>query len=320
VAVIVLNWNGRDDSIACLESLEKVTYPDFDVMLVDNGSADGSVAAIRGRFPRLEIVETGRNLGYAGGNNAGIRIALDRGVDYVLLLNNDTVVHPSLLDVLVAAAERCPEGAIFGARIFHQAEPSRVWYGGAMWHDRWMRFQHVDDEAQVRTDERGVAPVDYACGCALLARSAVLRKVGLLDPRFFLTYEDTDLCFRARRAGFTCYYVPGAVLWHKISTSFGGAESPLFVYFMTRNLLLWGERHLGPRELLRLYGSVWRELKRGLQPKPGSNGAAGLRSRLREPRNRAMAWGMLHYVLRRFGDAPEHLRRSLARPSPRAGH
>jgi GT2 family glycosyltransferase len=183
-----------------------------------------------------------------------------------------------------------------------------------------MRFQHLDDETQARADARGVVAVDYACGCALLARSAVLRKVGLLERRFFLTYEDTDLCYRARRAGFACYYVPAAVLWHKISTSFGGAESPLFVYFMTRNLMLWGERHLSRGELLRLYGSVWRELKRGLLAKRGGDGAAGLRSRLREPRNRAMAWGMLHYALRRFGDAPERLRRSLARPSPRPGH
>ena len=227
------------------------------------------------------------------------------------------MVHPALLHELVAAGERCPEGGIFGAKILYHAEPARIWYAGAKWHGRWMRFQHLDDDAQIGTDGRGVAEIDYACGCALLARSAVLRKVGLLDPRFFLTYEDTDLCFRARRAGFACYYVPSAVLWHKISTSFGGAESPLFVYFMTRNLMLWGERHLGRRELLRLYGSVWRELKRGLLPQPGSDRTIGLRSRLREPRNRAMAWGMLHYAMRRFGDAPEHLRRSLARRSPR---
>jgi hypothetical protein len=314
VAVIVLNWNGRDDSIACLESLQKVAYPSFDVMLVDNGSADGSVAAIHDRFPSLEIVETGRNLGFAEGNNVGIRIALDRGADYVLLLNNDTAVHPAILDELVAAAERCPEGGIFGAKILYHAEPARIWYAGALWHDDLMRFQHCYEDAQVRADDRGVAPVDYACGCALLARSAMLRKVGLLDPIFFLTYEDTDLCFRARGAGFACYYVPAAKLWHKISTSFGGAQSPLFVYFMTRNLLLWGERHLAWRRLPRLYRSVLGELKRRLLPNSGSGAIAQLRARWREPQSRAMAWGIWHYVVRRFGDAPERVRR-LARPS-----
>jgi GT2 family glycosyltransferase len=305
VAVIVLNWNGRDDSIACLESLEKLAYPNFEALLVDNGSVDGSVAAIRRRFARLEIIETGRNLGFAEGNNVGIRIALDRGADYVLLLNNDTIVHPALLDELVAAAERCPEGGIFGAKILYHAEPDRIWYGGARWHDELMRFQHCYEDAQIQTDARGVAAVEYACGCALLAKSAVWRAVGLLDPIFFLTYEDTDLCFRARRAGFACYYVPAARLWHKISTSFGGADSPLFVYFMTRNLLLWGERHLGWRQRLRLYRSVLGELKRQLLPRPRSGAIA---------QGRAMACGIWHYVIRRFGDAPEHVRR-LARPS-----
>jgi GT2 family glycosyltransferase len=333
--VIVLNWNGREDSIACLESLKKVDYPNYDVMLVDNGSVDGSAAAISRRFPGLEIIETGRNLGFAEGNNTGIRIALDRGVNYVFLLNNDTVAHPSLLRELVAAGQRCPEGGIFSAKIYHHAQPTRIWYGGAAWHERWMRFQHFHDEADIRADDRGVAAVDYACGCALLARSAMLRKVGLLDPRFFLTFEDTDLCFRARRAGFAVYYVPAAVLWHKISASFGGAESPLHLYFMTRNLLLWGERHLGLRQLLRLYGTVWRELMRELLPKSGTDTATEgsvnqyshtifsfasvVRKRLREPKNQARAWAILHYVIRRFGDAPEHVRR-LARPSPHASH
>lgn len=300
VAVIVLNWNGRDDSIACLESLQKVEYPNYEVMLVDNGSVDGSAAAIRRHFPGQEIVETGRNLGFAEGNNTGIRIALERGADYVLLLNNDTIVHPSLLRELVAAAERCPDGGLFCAKIYYHAEPTRIWYGGARWHDDLMRFQHFYDEAQILPDERGVAAVDYACGCALLARSAVLRQVGLLDPRFFLTYEDTDLCFRARAAGFASYCVPAAVLWHKISSSFGGAESPLFTYFMTRNLLLWGELHLGRRQRLRLFRSILGELKRAL-----------VRSRM--PQSRAIAWGLWHYVTRRFGDAPPRVRR-FARP------
>ena len=332
--MIVLNWNGRDDSIACLESLEKIDYPNHDVIVVDNGSTDGSVAAMTHRFPRLEIIETGRNLGFAEGNNTGIRVALDRGADYVFLLNNDTIVHPSLLRELLAAAERCPDGGIFCAKIFYHAEPTRIWYGGAKWFEESMRFRHFYEERQIRADERGVAAVDYACGCALLVKSPVLRKVGLLDPKFFLTYEDTDLCFRARRAGFACYYVPAAVLWHKISTSFGGADSPLFVYFMTRNLLLWGERHLPLRQRFRLYRSVWWELKRELLPKSGINEhkegairrflaeplnfATVVRSNLREPRKRAMAWGILHYVIRHFGDAPEHVRNLSRRTPPTA--
>jgi GT2 family glycosyltransferase len=324
VTVIVLNWNGRDDTIACVESLAHVEYANFQVMVVDNGSTDGSVAALRARFPELEIVETGRNLGFAEGNNVGVRLALQRGADYAFLLNNDTEVDPSLLRELVAAAERCPEGGIFAAKIFYHADPARLWYAGAVWNDRKMGFEHLHEEGKLKADARGVAATDYACGCALLARSSMLREVGLLDSKFFLTYEETDLCFRARRAGFSCYYVPGAILWHKISASFGGAESPLIKYFLTRNRLLWGERYLPFRELMLLYKVSWWELRAAMIPKSAAASApAGAIPRLRgllrtvalqwkDPYNQAMAWGILHYALRRFGDAPRYVR-ALAR-------
>ena len=320
VSVIVLNWNGRDDTLACIESLRSIDYPDHEVMVVDNGSSDGSVDALRTRFPELEIVETGQNLGFAEGNNVGIRRALARGADYVFLLNNDTVVDPFLLRRLVEAAERCPEGGIFTPKIYYHSQPARIWSAGVRWLEGTMEFQHVQDETQYRFDERGVAATDYACGCALLVKSAILRKVGLLDAKFFLTYEETDLCYRARREGILSYYVPRAVLWHKISVSFGGAESPLIRYFITRNRLLWGERYLHFAQLMQLYKVTWWELhsrfiKRSSSAPPVKNVlqrarefASGLRERWNEPANQAVAWGALHYVFRRFGDAPPHVR------------
>jgi GT2 family glycosyltransferase len=323
VAVIILNWNGRDDTIACLESLAAIDYPNFNVMVVDNGSEDGSVNAISQHFPGLEIVETGENLGFAEGNNVGMRIALERGADYVFLLNNDTIVHASLLRQLIDAAERCPEGAVFGAKIYFHSEPERVWYAGVVWDPRIMDFRHVEDDASSRPDSRGVVATPYVCGCAFLARSSMLRKVGLLDPKFFLMFEETDLCFRARNAGFCCYYVPSATLWHKISASFGGPTSPLAYYFVIRNRLLWGERHLKRREVLRLYGTVWRQLVPPLHWRP-SRGAARrlywffreLRRRCSDPVYQAMAWGALHYLIRRFGDAPQRVRALAARARP----
>lgn len=321
VTVIVLNWNGRDDTVACLESLAALDYGNFQVMVVDNGSTDGSVGAIRQRFPELEIIETGRNLGFAEGNNVGIRIALDREVQYVFLLNNDTVVHPSLLSELLAAAERCPEGGIFGAKILYHSDPSQIWYAGARWDDERMNFRHILNERDGHADERGVIATSYACGCAFLAKREVLQKVGLLDPKFFLTFEESDFCYRARNAGFLSYYVPAAILWHKISVSFGGPESPLVKYFLTRNRLLWGERHLSFKELIRLYKVTWWEINERFIPKPrdGKTSAAhtrgirrvfdGISAMWQVPQNQAMAWGVLHYVLRRFGDAPEYVRK-----------
>jgi GT2 family glycosyltransferase len=318
VSVIVLNWNGRDDTIACVESLKAVEYPNFVTLVVDNGSTDGSVTAIRRRFPEVEVIETGCNLGFAEGNNVGIRLALERGSEYIFLLNNDTVVSPSLLRELVAAAVRCAEGGIFTARIHYHAEPKGIWSAGVRWRQDRMQFQHVQDDSENSIDPRGVAVTDYACGCALFAAAVVFRKVGLLDPKFFLTYEETDWCFRARRAGIPSYYVPSAVLWHKVSASFGGAESPLIEYFMTRNRLLWGERHLGFKDLVQLYKVTWWEVReRFLDSSPRQ--AAGLIQRWRQfrkglavawrdPSNQAVALGALHYILRRFGDAPARVR------------
>ena len=109
ISIVVLNWNGRDDTLACLESVERISYPNFRVIVVDNGSADNSVAAIRAAFPKVELIETHANLGFSGGNNVGIKRALEHGADYVLLLNNDTVVDPGLLDAFAATAKRLPD-------------------------------------------------------------------------------------------------------------------------------------------------------------------------------------------------------------------
>jgi GT2 family glycosyltransferase len=314
VAVIILNWNGRDDTFACLESLEAIECPNFTVMVVDNGSEDSSVDAISRRFSDLEIIETGRNLGFAEGNNVGIRIALERGADYVFLLNNDTIVHALLLRQLIEAAERCPEGAVFGVKIYFHSEPERIWYAGVVWDPRIMDFRHLEDDASSPPDSRGVVATPYVCGCAFLARSSMLRKVGLLDPKLFLVFEDTDLCFRARDAGFCCYYVPSATLWHKMSVSFGGPTSPLAYYFVIRNRLLWGERHLKRRDVLRLYGTVWRQLMPPLNWRASGGPLRRLYRFFRElhgrcgdPVYQAMAWGALHYLIRRFGDAPQRV-------------
>ena len=133
VAVIVLNWNGREDTLECLRSIRSIAYSNFGVIVVDNGSTDGSVAAIRASQPSVEVIDTGENLGFAGGNNVGIRRALELGADYVLLLNNDTVVDPGLLRAFVAAAALHPEAGAFGAKIYFHSEPTRIWYAGARW-------------------------------------------------------------------------------------------------------------------------------------------------------------------------------------------
>ncbi|MCX6022275.1 MAG: glycosyltransferase family 2 protein, partial [Chloroflexi bacterium] len=117
VSLVVLAWNGRDDTLECLKSLAAVSYPRLEVVVVDNGSSDDTVRAVRESYPAVQLIENGKNLGYAGGNNVGILYALDRGADYVMLLNNDTVVHPDFLDVMLETLQANPDIGVLGARI-----------------------------------------------------------------------------------------------------------------------------------------------------------------------------------------------------------
>lgn len=323
VSIVVLNWNGANDTLACLDSLAALTYPNFNVVVLDNGSTDDSLERLRPHrapYP-LKLIETGRNLGFAEGNNVGIRHALDEGASFVLLLNNDTVVDPDLVTELVTAAIAHPEGGICSAKILYHAEPRKLWYAGAKWLADRQHFQHVGiGEIDDGKAYEQIAETDYASGCALFIRADVINKIGLMDPKFFLIYEESDWCYRARAAGYKILFVPTAKLWHKVSASFGGVESPLQLYFYSRNVLLWAERHL-PRPA---YWSLFRKtLRESLRfsiggPQNGTLikrlvwGLSSLFRRLRrggtDVAGRARYLGFRDYLLRRFGDCPDEVR------------
>jgi len=239
VLIVVLNWNGLADTLACLESMRRLEYPAYEVLVVDNGSSDGSPAAIRERFPDVTLIETGENLGFAGGNNVGIRHALEIGADYVLLLNNDTEVSPDFLSRLVDAAEADSQVGMAGPTIYYYDRPEVIWSAGGEidWRRGCTRMVGLDE----RDDGQfGGAPreVDFITGCAVLVRATALRQAGLLDERFFMYYEEVEWCVRTRRAGFRIVHVPQAHIWHKIAPS-AQSDSPRVHYYMTRNRLLF---------------------------------------------------------------------------------
>jgi len=238
VAVIILNWNRKGDTLACLESLSRVDYSGIEMILVDNGSSDGSAGAVRAAFPAVAVLETGENLGFAEGNNVGLRYALSGGADYVLLLNNDTEVAPDLVAVMVDAVEHAPRAGVAGPTIYYHDLPSTIWSAGGIidWRRGDSRLIGVGevDEGQYAV----VRDVDFVTGCALLAQRRVFEQVGLLDPRFFMYYEETEWCARATRAGYRILHIPQAHVWHKISPM-QQAESPRVHYYMTRNRLLF---------------------------------------------------------------------------------
>jgi GT2 family glycosyltransferase len=320
--IVVLNWNGLSDTLDCLESLRQLHYAARRVVVVDNGSTDGSVAGLRraAQASAFYLIEVGRNLGYAGGNNVGIRHALDHGADFVLVLNNDTTVDPSLLDELIAAAERNPAAACFGPWIFYMHDPERLWFTRTAWAPADAAFTAPGKGRLASELAHETTSTEYVCGAALFFRTSVTKQVGLFDERFFLVYEDSDWCFRVRRAGFECVSVPTARVWHKVGTSFGSEASPLRTYFSIRNKLLWAEKNVSRSEWWRILRGALRRLYPTLRIDSASGSIHkavlwGLRNYVREWSRKASdsqevahRCGVRDYVFRRFGDCPPKIR------------
>lgn len=213
-AVVLLNWNGRRDTIECLRSLEDLDYPGCEVVVVDQGSADDSVDRIREAHPAVTLIEAGKNLGFAGGNNLGTRYALEQGAEYVWLLNNDTVTDPRALTAMVEVAENDSKIGAVGSVLYYMEEPERVQaWGGERVSLLW---------GTVRP-HKGPTPggsLQYLTGASLLMKSEALRDVGLLDEGFFPIYwEDAEFGFRLRKAGWGLAVAGDARIWHKESTT-----------------------------------------------------------------------------------------------------
>ncbi len=310
IYIIILNWNGKKDTIECLSSLSNVAFSSFQPLVVDNGSTDGSVKEIRAAFPNVPIHETGANLGFAAGNNQGIEWALSKNAEWILLLNNDTVVSPDFLTAFMRAAKQQPKAKILGAKIYRYSERNTIDHLGGFWNPRIGEFESL---AQNRMDD-GVSfeemeQVETVCGAALLMHRSVPEKIGLLEPRFFLFWEETDFCTRARRSGFEVWTAPQAKIWHKVSSSFIGGK-PHMHYFWWRSRLLWIERNCPFKERKKLYGKVifpelWKHLRhfllKSVQTLLTQNPAASEKAR----RYRAGLAGALHYSLGRFGNCPK---------------
>lgn len=222
VYIIVVNWNGRDVTLECLASLQGVTYPNLRVVVVDNASTDGSTAAVRARYPDTIVLEQPTNLRFAGGNNAGMRHALEHGAELLCLLNNDTTVHPEFLTHLVGRLQSAPDIGMVAPKIYYENEPDLIWFAGgtmSMWTGT-MRHIGIRERDRGQFDEP--REIDYATGCCMLVRREVVERVGMLDESFFMYTEDADWCMRIRRAGYRIVYEPEARVWHKLSVSAGG--------------------------------------------------------------------------------------------------
>ena len=249
VSIIILNWNGLQDTIECLESLKKISYPNYKVIVVDNYSEGDDVKTLSGKFKDyIHVIENDRNYGFAEGNNIGIRYALNQGVDYVLLLNNDTVVHPDFLTELVKEVLKGREIGIAGSKMYYHSRPDEVCVTGNFinyWTgDLFSIKRRGSDTAHVEY----AIEVDWVSGCCMLISRDVLLNVGLLDNSYSLYYEDPDICIRAARKGYKSLFVPSSKIWHKISTRLAFRNrNPSFygfyAYSLVRNRFLLMQKH-----------------------------------------------------------------------------
>jgi hypothetical protein len=252
--IILLNWNQADLTIACLDSLAEISYPNARTILVDNGSTDGSLATIREQYPDMQVIKNGENLGFSAANNRGIERALAQGAEYVLLLNNDTVVAPDFLEYLIREAESDSGIGVVAPKIYYYDEPNTIWYGGGYidWKSGQTRHLHVG-QIDSNEQEEVVQEVNFVSACAMCIKRIVLESVGLLDARFFIYFDETDWCARLVRSGFRCEYIPQSKIWHKVS-SLMGVASPQTAYYMTRNEILFlSKNSQGPKKFFLLW-------------------------------------------------------------------
>lgn len=250
VTIVTLNWNGKKDTIECLESLKQVTYPNYEILLVDNGSTDGSAEFFREHCPEISIIENEKNLGFTGGCNIGIKKAISDSTDYILLLNNDVAVEPDFLDELISAARKNGNVGILGTKINYYDAPDYIWAAGGFI-NYWICLVAYHGMNKPDTGEYSYEKdVDFVSGCAMLIRADVFQKIGLLDERYFAYFEDVDICLMAKKNRYGVRYVPSAKIYHKVSRSSGGALSPFSLYYNTRNKLLFLSKHFYMPHLL----------------------------------------------------------------------
>lgn len=257
LAVVILNFKAKKYVLSCIKSVLDSSFEDLEIFLVDNDSNDGLEDEIR-KFEGLTFFQTGKNLGYSGGNNYGIKAVLDKGFEYVFILNPDTTVEKKTVEILLQLMEEY-KADIVSPKIYF-AGTKRIWYAGGEFDLANVLGSHkgVNEEDKGQYDR--AEETDFATGAAMLVRSEVFERIGLFDERYFLYYEDSDLCYRAKRKGFKIMYIPEAVVYHANAKS-TGIGSPLQDYYITRNRMLFASKFLSFRTRFALLREALKNIK-----------------------------------------------------------
>ena len=253
LAIILVNWNSFPVTAGCIESLRLADYTDHSVIVVDNGSADGSGKELKEKFGHIILIESATNLGFTGGNNLGMEYAIEQGYEYVLLLNNDTFVEKDFLTVLVTYMDSHPEAGVIQPLIYFDHDRSLVWTAGS-YYNKWLGYTaSVNYNKPLEKENAQIKEVDWITGCAFFTRASVLKETGLLADNLFIYYEDVDLSFRIKKAGHKLIYHPGSVIYHIAGMSNKnkvkgkeGFVNPIVHYLNVRNRIWFLKRYTSP--------------------------------------------------------------------------
>lgn len=305
VGIVVVNWNGWQNTILAHEHVQRSTHQDWIFIVIDNASQDESVDELRKLGPKSLLIESSQNLGFAGACNLGISAAADAGADYIYLLNNDAFVTPTTISDLIAASRKLDDRSPLGATIRYENGKGLQFWGATTSKVTGLPRKFPFSE-QAFNDSADLIPSDFIMGASLFAHKHIFERVGQLDERFFLNFEETDWCCRARRLGFQPMILKSAVVYHKGGASIGDPNGPLQLYFMRRNRPLFGERNCPAHQYAMIYlHQVARSLAGFLQ----ATFDRGPHSARKKMLNRADLRATLDYTLRRFGDCPPVIRR-----------
>lgn len=304
VGVVVVNWNGWRDTLVSYERLQLSMHDNWVFIVVDNASSDESVGKLRELGPRSILIESSENLGFAGACNVGIARAEQLGADYIYLLNNDAFVTPQTLQSLISASRELNDKAVLGSVIrYERGDTLQFWGARASRMTGLPRKFPASEPLFASAGDR--IESDFIMGASLFAHRDVFARVGPFDDRFFLNYEETDWCYRARRFGFPSIVLKNAVVQHKGGASIGDPNGPLQIYFMRRNRALFGEKNCAPHQFAMIYlHQVLRSLAQVprfiFDRRPSSAGWRMI--------SRADFRATLDYTFRRFGDCPTIIR------------
>jgi len=245
IFVVIVNYNGAEDSIECVESLLENDHKNIEIIIADNNSGQIQKEKLKAKLSdSANLIYLNDNLGFSGGNNVGIKEALKNGADYILLLNNDTIVEKDFLTKLLAASENNVEAGITAPQINYYSEQNLIWSAGGdiskLKGSGFSRHENEADNGQVLSSY-----VDFVSGCCMLIKKAVFEKIGFLDEKYFLYLEDTDFCLRAINNGFKIYLVAGSKIYHKVNATTSREDSSLPIYYTSRNRLYFSKKMLG---------------------------------------------------------------------------